>query len=139
VPCSLENGEPITTQQKRPSLSEQTASESETLAILTGWTSRSMPTHFRQPAIRYDSSTDSLPESRARRTLELRLLHNFLFFTCQTFYSGQDEEIARVWTIDALPIALEYNALLYSILAISARHLLVSEPDNIELKIAHLE
>ncbi len=114
--------------------------ESETLAVLTGWRPRTMPSHIRQPSIKYDSSsTDDLPESRARRTLELRLLHNFLFFTCQTFYSAQDEEIARVWTVDALPVALEYNALLFSILSISARHLLVSEPDNIELKIAYLE
>ncbi|MCJ1399122.1 hypothetical protein MMC11_002324 [Xylographa trunciseda] len=81
------------------------------------------------------SSTDilDLPESKKRRLLELRLLHHYMTKTSLRI-SGQDEPTAvEPWTTILPGLAIEHDALLYSMYALAALHLSRLEPDNAEV------
>lgn len=73
-----------------------------------------------------------LPESRARRILELRILHHFTTETSWTLESGLVSPSSKggIWTDMIYTYVFKNDALLYSILHLSAQHLSRSSPPN---------
>lgn len=74
-----------------------------------------------------------LPESRARRLLEHRLMQNYLFRMSKPFPMSPSPEWTQLWMERMPQAALEHDNVLYSLLAHSATHLLSQEPANKEL------
>jgi len=86
--------------------------------------------HLLEPAI---ASDIEIPESKARRKLELRLQHNFIANMCPTFSACHNVAVREAWSTDVPKVALEHDNLLYEMFAISAFHLLKSDPNDAEL------
>lgn len=84
----------------------------------------------------FEKTSEDIPESKARRKLELRLLQNFIENTSQTFSSCNTAQVRLAWANDVPKLALEHDNLLYGIFSISASHLLKSNPDDSELIMA---
>ncbi|OAA61962.1 c6 zinc finger domain containing protein [Niveomyces insectorum RCEF 264] len=74
-----------------------------------------------------------LPESRARRLLEHRLMQNFMFHLSVPFPVAPNNEWKELWEKTLPAMALTYDNVLYALLAQSATHLLRAEPGNREL------
>jgi hypothetical protein len=79
-----------------------------------------------------------LPESRERRMLEHRLMQHYIFVVSAPFVTITPESSAREIWVDLFSrqvpaLALQYNNILYSILSVSATHLLQTEPNDAEL------
>jgi hypothetical protein len=73
-----------------------------------------------------------LPESRTRRLLELKLLHQYTTKTSLTL-SGSTEPVSlEVFTTILPRLALKHDALLYAIYSISSLHLAKCEPGDPE-------
>ena len=78
-----------------------------------------------------------LPESAARRLLELRLLYHFISTTAPTFPATQDPETLKVWTVLVPGRAVKNVALLYALLSMSSLHLSKTETHDDQLRQAH--
>lgn len=76
------------------------------------------------------SITDTAAESRERRLLELRLQHNYIDQVAEQFYFTQGGEVKSAWLREVPKLALQYENVLYTMLAISATNLLRSDPEN---------
>ena len=76
------------------------------------------------------------PESRSRRLLELRLLHHYACKTSLTIEPGSDLSVRVVWHDIIADQAFSNDALLYSMLSVSAQHLSKTFPQDLELKAA---
>jgi hypothetical protein len=74
-----------------------------------------------------------IPESRERRLLELRLLHNYLDRVAQPFALPQSSGVTSAWLEDVPILALEHDNLLYSMFSFSATNLLRFDPRNAKL------
>jgi hypothetical protein len=74
-----------------------------------------------------------LPETRERRLLEHRLMQNYLFNMTSQFPIAPSRDWTRIFTRLMPELALKHDNLLYAILANSATHLLIREPENMEL------
>lgn len=77
-------------------------------------------------------TSHKLPESGDRRNLELRLLHQYMGYTCNTLSIDIESQpkIEFYWKIGIPELAFEHEALLYSIFTIAALHLSWLEPNN---------
>lgn len=71
-----------------------------------------------------------LPESRARRLLEHRLMQNYLYNLGVPFPVSPSQDWNDLWTKTVPPMALRYDNILYAIMSHSATHLLRKEPRN---------
>ncbi|KAH8811411.1 hypothetical protein F5884DRAFT_273399 [Xylogone sp. PMI_703] len=78
-----------------------------------------------------------IPESKSRRELELRLLHNYIHYMAITISNSHFPIVKDTWAIEVPKLAFRYEALQYAIFSISSLHLLHEEPDSVELKDAH--
>ena len=78
-------------------------------------------------------SSDSL-ESRERRLLELRLLHQYSTKTCfHISVNPESDPVAlEIWQTAVPSVAFKNHALLYSLYALAALHLAKTEPHNKE-------
>jgi hypothetical protein len=74
--------------------------------------------------------TDNAAESKERRLLELRLQHNYIDQIAQPFFLAQGAEVKAAWMREVPQLAIQYENVLYAMLAISATHLLRSDADN---------
>lgn len=84
-----------------------------------------------------DTDVYEIPESRARRILELRLLLQYVSKTSHTFPLAHKEgPVRHAWSVDVPLLALEHDNVLYGMLSISALHLLHLDPGNPDLVIA---
>ena len=78
-----------------------------------------------------------LPESAARRHLELRLLHHYIVSTSATFPATHIANVRAAWTINVPQLANRHPSLLYALFSVAALHLSTIEPHNHELSAAH--
>ena len=84
-----------------------------------------------------DTDIYDMPESRARRILELRLLQHYISKTSHTIpLSHKEGAVRHAWSVDVPLLALEHDNVLYGMLSFSALHLLHFDPGNPELIIA---
>jgi hypothetical protein len=125
-----------------PKPKESSTSDKEKGDILTDYRQLSFPTfqidnnainlsfHISEPEI---TSDIEIPESKARQKLELRLQQNFIANMCQTFSACHNFVVREAWSTDVPKVALEHENLLYEMFAISAFHLLKSDPNDAEL------
>ncbi|CAK7200909.1 hypothetical protein SEUCBS139899_003609 [Sporothrix eucalyptigena] len=82
-------------------------------------------------AIATDAENDCLlPESRARRLLEHRLMQNYLYNLGVPFPVAPSQDWTDLWTKRVPPMALQYDNVLYAIMSHSATHMLRKEPRN---------
>lgn len=77
------------------------------------------------------------PESRKRRLLELRLLHQYTTSTSLTLLAPPSSIQAEVWSVMIPRLAFQDDALLYSVLSTSALHLAMIESQSLEFLDAH--
>ena len=82
------------------------------------------------------TNAPDIPESKSRRLLELRLLHNYLANLSQPFHGSQSEDVKAIWSVHVPQLAMKHENLLYTIFAGSALHLLRSSPNDSELSAA---
>jgi hypothetical protein len=80
-----------------------------------------------------NESIFEMPESKQRRMLELRLQQNFIERTSQTLSACHNPKVRNAWAVEVPKLGLLNDNVLYGMLALSALHLLNSEPDNQEL------
>ncbi|CAD6444444.1 a908208b-2fff-4e52-8c0b-be02f7389692 [Sclerotinia trifoliorum] len=80
------------------------------------------------------SFSDDLPESSARRILELRLLQTYLIHTSPTFPSCHNPETLNLWSVVVPKLAFASPNLLYAMFAIASLHLHVLSPNDIEIQ-----
>ncbi|KAI9851328.1 MAG: hypothetical protein M1838_003969 [Thelocarpon superellum] len=113
--CIYEQRNSSRTPEPRSTESRRASSESEGSAALST-----------------SSTTADPPESRRRRLLELGLLHQYTTRTSLTFLAETSSAAAEVWTGSIPRIALQYDALLYSIFSLAALHLHSTDPNNQE-------
>jgi hypothetical protein len=80
-----------------------------------------------------------LVESRQRRRLELRLLHQYMGYTCNTatIFIDAQPKIEYFWKVAMPALAFDHDALLYSIYTFAALHLSKLEPNNQEFADAY--
>ncbi|KAL1907068.1 hypothetical protein Sste5344_007193 [Sporothrix stenoceras] len=84
-----------------------------------------------QSAVATEAEDDCLlPESRARRLLEHRLMQNYLYNLGVPFPVSPSQDWNDLWTKTVPPMALRYDNILYAIMSHSATHLLRKEPRN---------
>jgi hypothetical protein len=57
-------------------------------------------------------------------------MHNYLAQVAQPFSLPQGHDVISAWSDDVPRLALEYENLLYAVLAVSATHLLRSHPND---------
>ncbi|RDW59797.1 hypothetical protein BP6252_12884 [Coleophoma cylindrospora] len=90
-----------------------------------------------EPSHSHNSQGDGLdpPETEDRRRMELRLFHYYITVAGPTL--GYDKEGTEAFLSDVPRLALEYDALLYSIFLISALHRYHSDPNNSESRSAY--
>lgn len=85
----------------------------------------------------YPLATDSedlhMPESKERRLLEHRLMQNYLQYLVQPFPVSPGKEWQHLLSHVVPRLALTNDNLLYALLTVSASHLLLTEPDDMEL------
>ena len=74
-----------------------------------------------------------LPESRQRRLLEHRLFQNYIYNLGIPFPVSPSQDWNNLWTKVIPPMALEYDNILYAMMAHSATYLLRKEPGNRDL------
>ncbi|KAG4429549.1 hypothetical protein IFR05_014972, partial [Cadophora sp. M221] len=75
---------------------------------------------------------DEPPESSQRRFTELKLLHQYMAFTCMTLNFPDDRRQQNDWGVAIPHLAFKHNSLLYSIYTLAALHLAKLEPNNAE-------
>lgn len=82
-----------------------------------------------------DNQEIDIPESRDRRLLEHRLMQNYLQHLAQPFPVSPNKEWQHLFNhvIPGLALAPCRENLLYALLTVSASHLLLTEPDDMEL------
>ncbi|OIW30701.1 hypothetical protein CONLIGDRAFT_679467 [Coniochaeta ligniaria NRRL 30616] len=80
-----------------------------------------------------DNEDIELPESKERRLLEHRLMQNYLQAVVQPFPMSPNREWRRLFSHVMTKLALTHDNLLYALLTVSASHLLLTEPDDMEL------
>ncbi|KAF7908423.1 uncharacterized protein EAF01_004178 [Botrytis porri] len=78
--------------------------------------------------------SDDLPESSARRMLELRLLQTYIIHTSPTFPSCHNPETLNLWSVVVPKLAFESPNLLYAMFAIASLHLHVLSPNDMEIQ-----
>lgn len=78
-----------------------------------------------------------IPESRERRLFELKLFFQYTSRTCLTFPGSTEPRATKVWAKVIPFMALENDALLYAMYALSALHLTKTEPHDPEPIQAH--
>lgn len=83
-----------------------------------------------------DDEKWEIPEGKPRRLLELRLQQNFIERTSQTLSGCHNRSVSEAWAVEVPKLAFFNDNVLYGMLALSALHLLKSEPDNHELLLA---
>lgn len=84
-----------------------------------------------------DEDRPDLPETKARRLRELSLLHHYVISTSQEILASGDETAEEAW-IKAVPQqALNNDALLYAMFALSALHMLETKCDDEEITVMH--
>jgi hypothetical protein len=92
------------------------------------------------PPATSESSTQELefPESRPRRLRELRLLYHYTEKTCHSPDANSNSGL-DVWKDAAVQMAFKSDAMLYSVLAISAQHIVNNDRSDSEARAASLE
>jgi hypothetical protein len=83
-----------------------------------------------------DDENWEIPEGKPRRRLELRLQQNFIERTSQTLSGCHNPSVREAWAVEVPKLAFVNDNVLYGMFALSALHLLKSEPDNQELLLA---
>ncbi|KAM0165044.1 hypothetical protein ACHAPG_000294 [Botrytis cinerea] len=78
--------------------------------------------------------SDDLPESSARRMLELRLLQTYIIHTSPTFPSCHNPETLNLWSVVVPKLAFASPNLLYAMFAIASLHLHVLSPNDMEIQ-----
>ncbi|QSZ36586.1 hypothetical protein DSL72_006466 [Monilinia vaccinii-corymbosi] len=78
--------------------------------------------------------SDNLPESSARRMLELRLLQTYIVHTAPTFPSSHNPETLNLWSVVVPKLAFAAPNLLYAMFAISSLHLYILSPNDLEIQ-----
>ncbi|ESZ94789.1 hypothetical protein SBOR_4808 [Sclerotinia borealis F-4128] len=78
--------------------------------------------------------SDDLPESSARRMLELRLLQTYIIHTSPTFPSCHNPETLNLWSVVVPKLAFASPNLLYAMFAIASLHLHVLSPNDVEIQ-----
>ncbi|KAF5872998.1 putative c6 transcription protein [Botrytis fragariae] len=78
--------------------------------------------------------SDDLPESSARRMLELRLLQTYIIHTSPTFPSCHNPETLNLWSVVVPKLAFASPNLLYAMFAIASLHLHVLSPSDMEIQ-----
>ncbi len=76
-----------------------------------------------------------LPESRTRRLLEMKLLHNFTANVAQTMPGGCNAEVHNAWAKDVPTLALDHPALLHALLSFSALHIATTSRSTCPIEI----
>ena len=71
-----------------------------------------------------------ISETKERRLLELRLLHNFIDKLAQPFRLPQSRDVIFTWSQDVPQLALRHENLLYALMSISATNLLRNDPND---------
>ncbi|KUJ23608.1 uncharacterized protein LY89DRAFT_664012 [Mollisia scopiformis] len=143
VPCVYNNSPSTSARQPSPNERSFPPPKSKDLDLLADY----RPTLFipppNDPNVQYLlSSMDSddekweIPEGKPRRRLELRLQQNFIERTSQTLSGCQNAPVREVWAVEVPKLAFSNDNVLYGMLALSALHLLKSEPENQELRLA---
>jgi hypothetical protein len=79
-----------------------------------------------------------LSESRERRLRELRLLYQYTEKTCHTLDSHRNSGL-EFWKDAAVQMAFTSDAVLYSMLALAAQHIISEDPSDAEARAASLE
>ncbi|KAG8529237.1 uncharacterized protein KY384_005872 [Bacidia gigantensis] len=85
-----------------------------------------------------ESSDDSaLAESRDRRLLELKLMHQYSTSTFDSLLVSTSADATEIFQSLIPALALKNDALLYSLYALASLHLAALDPDNPEVMDAH--
>ncbi|KAI9641927.1 hypothetical protein NHQ30_009796 [Ciborinia camelliae] len=86
------------------------------------------------PPVPNHTFSDELPESSARRMLELRLLQTYIIHTSPTFPSCHNPETLNLWSVVVPKLAFTSPNLLYAMFAIASLHLHVLSPNDLEIQ-----
>ncbi|KAK0120533.1 hypothetical protein ONS96_010739 [Cadophora gregata f. sp. sojae] len=76
------------------------------------------------------TESDEPSECSQRRLTELRLLHQYMAFTCMTLNFPDDHRQQHEWGIAIPHLAFQHNSLLYSIYTLAALHIAKLEPND---------
>lgn len=80
-----------------------------------------------------DAAGISLPESRARRLMEHRLMHNYYLNSAKPFPVAPAESWRTLWSVHMPALGLRHDNVMHAMLASSATSLLRSTPDDKDL------
>lgn len=80
-----------------------------------------------------DAAGITLPESRARRLMEHRLMHNYYLNAAHAFPVAPEQSWRKLWSEHMPAIALSHDNVLYAIMASSATRLLRDAPGDKDL------
>lgn len=80
-----------------------------------------------------DASGINLPESRARRLMEHRLMHNYYLNAANPFPVAPEQTWRKLWSVHIPAMGLSYDNVMYAMMASSATSLLRSTPDDKDL------
>lgn len=80
-----------------------------------------------------DGQGISLPESKARRMMEHRLMQNWYLHLNRPFPINPAESWRRLWSTQIPALALQHDNMLHALLATSATQILQSQPGDKEL------
>ncbi|KAA8569268.1 hypothetical protein EYC84_000929 [Monilinia fructicola] len=97
-------------------------------------TSVSPQTDLSIPPVPSQTFSDDMPESSARRMLELRLLQTYIVHTSPTFPSSHNPETLNLWSVVVPKLAFAAPNLLYAMFAIASLHLHVLSPNDHEIQ-----
>lgn len=75
----------------------------------------------------------NLPESRARRLMEHRLMHNYYLNAANPFPVAPEQTWRKLWSVHIPEMGLSYDNVMYAMMASSATSLLRSTPDDKDL------
>lgn len=73
-------------------------------------------------------SSEGPRESKERRLVELRLMHQYSTRTARALLASHSSQGEHLWSIDCPRLAFEHEAVLYAILALTALHIAKADP-----------
>lgn len=127
---SLSSATAPTTNHPTPdtSSSSSSSSSSSRTAKWPEWLGNEMPFAHLE-----DAAGITLPESKARRLMEHRLMHNYYRNTAKPFPIAPAESWTTLWSVHVPALGLRHENVMYAMLASSATSLLASTPDDKDL------
>jgi hypothetical protein len=120
LPCEYNSP---TSESNRNGISKSNTSPASTGVLPSSKSPSNPPNQF--------SDSILLCESKERRLLEMKLLHQFCTSTAtKDFLSSHDVDVVDLWQIHAPSLAFEHSFLLNAMLAVAALHLTKINPDQ---------